>query len=180
MAWQIAAAFQVAGGLYSARAKRKAAREARRQATAEAAALRAEKFEVAALATEQHADRMEQFTDLVATNEALAAFMGRSGRSIQALQKREQRKYGKDVDRIRQQEARQKESLESQARAALASGRVKSQAYKSAATASLLTTFGKAATLAGPSSQKTNFGGSSGASSSTPKTGMKPPSEVLS
>jgi len=147
MAWAVAAAFQVAGGLGSARAKRKAAREARRQAAAEAAALRAEKFEVAALATEQHADRMEQFADLVATNEAFAAFMGRTGRSIQALQKREQRKYGKDVNRIRRQEARQKDSLESQALATIRSGRAKSRAYKSAATASLLTTFGKAAQL---------------------------------
>ena len=147
MVWTVAAAFQVAGGLGSARAKRKAAREARRQAAAEAAALRAEKFEVAALATEQHADRMEQFTDLVATNEAFAAFMGRSGRSIQALQTREQRKYGKDINRIRQQEARQKESLEAQAVATIRAGRAKSSAYKSAATASLLTTFGKAAEL---------------------------------
>ena len=38
MVWQVAAAFQIAGGLGSARAKRKAAREARRQAAAEAAA----------------------------------------------------------------------------------------------------------------------------------------------
>jgi hypothetical protein len=106
--------------------------------------------------------------------------MGRSGRSIQALQKREQLKYGKDVDRIRQQEARQKESLESQAKAALAAGRVKSRTYKSAATTSLLTTFVKAAALEGSSPQKTNFGGSSGASSPAPKAGMKSPNEVLS
>lgn len=180
MVWQVAAAFQLAGGLYSARAYGKAAREAIQQSKAQAAALRRQKLDVAVLASEQHADRMDQFADLVATNEAFAAFMNRSGRSIQALQKREQQKYGKDVDRIRKQEAKQKDALESEALATLAAGRARSRQYKSAAASSLLTTFGKAATLIGPSSSSTTRGGSSGASSPTPKTGMRPPEEVLS
>jgi hypothetical protein len=146
MAW-VAAAFQVAGGLASARAKRKASRAARREAEAQAAEFRRQIFEVAQLATEQHEQRSEQFTELVAQNEAMAAFMGRTGRSISALRKEEERRYGRDVSRLRAQEERDKQKLEKQAKTTIARGRVTSDVYRQQARATLLDTAYKASTL---------------------------------
>ena len=147
MAWQVAAAFQVAGGLKSAKAKRKASRAAKREAEAQAAEFRRQTFEVAQLATEQHEQRSEQFKELAAYNEAMAAFMGRTGRSISALRKEEERRYGRDVNRLRAQEEREKQKLEKQAETTLARGRVTSDVYRQQARATLFDTAYKVASL---------------------------------
>jgi hypothetical protein len=148
MAWQVAAAFVVAGGLGSSRAKRKAARAARREAEAQAREIRAQKADVALAATQQHENRMLQFEELVNYNEAVNAYMGRTGRSVAALREREQRLYGKDVDRIRFQEQREKDRLEKEAQAVIRRGRASSDAYKTQARLSLFETAYKAASLA--------------------------------
>jgi hypothetical protein len=147
MAWTAAATFATASGLFSGGQKRKAAREARRQAELQAAEFRRQKFDVAQLATQQHEQRSEQFKELTAYNEAMAAFMGREGRSISALRKEEQRRYGRNVDRIRSQEQREKDKLEKQAETTIARGRVSSKAYKAQATASLFDTAFKVASI---------------------------------
>jgi hypothetical protein len=179
MAWQVAAAFQVAGGLGSARAKRKASRAAKREAEAQAAEFRRQTFEVAQLATEQHEQRSEQFKELAAYNEAMAAFMGRTGRSISALRKEEERRYGRDVNRLRAQEEREKQKLEKQAETTLARGRVTSDIYKAQAKASLLNTAFAAASLYQPPGAKATIGGTSsgggtGVNVQSSKTGMSP------
>ena len=147
MAWEVAAAFQVAGGLGSARAKRKAARAARREAEAQAAEFRRQKFDIAELATQQHEQRSEQFKELASYNEAMSAFMGRTGRSIAALRKEEERRYGRDVTRIRAQEEREKQRLEKQAKTTIARGRVTSDVYRQQARATLFDTAYKVSTL---------------------------------
>ena len=148
MAWQVAAAFAVAGGLGSSRAKRKAARAARREAQAQAREIRAQKADVALAATQQHENRMLQFEELVNYNDAVNAYMGRTGRTVAALRKREERTYGKDVTRIRFQEQREKDRLEKEAQAVVRRGRASSDAYKTQARLSLFETAYKAASLA--------------------------------
>ena len=156
MVWQVAAAFQVAGGFMSAGAKKKAGKAALREARMQAAEIRRQKFDVALLATQQHENRMDQFKDLVATNEAYAAFMNRSGRSLRALQKAEERKYGKDIDRIRLQESREKDKLEREAVATIERGYATSKAYKAAANATMFNAIASAATLSIPTTSNAN------------------------
>lgn len=148
MAWTAAATFATASGLFSSKQKRKAAREAMRQAKLQAAEFRRQKFDVAQLATQQHEQRSEQFKELTAYNEAMTAFMGRTGKSIDALRKEENRRYGRDVERIRSQEQREKDRLEKQAETTIARGKVTSDVYKAQAKASLFDTAFKVASIA--------------------------------
>lgn len=152
--WQIAAAFSLAGGLRSAKEYRKAGAAALADARAQAAEIRKQKQDVAMIASQQHENRMEQFAELVATNEAYAAYMGRTGRSIQALQKAEQRKYGRDVDRIRGQEAGEKDRLDREASSTVARGEASNKSYRSAARGSVFNAVSSAAMLSIPSSSK--------------------------
>jgi len=145
MAWQIAAAFALGSGLSSRSAKRKAARAARREAYRQATRIRAQKTEVALAATQQHLDRMEQFEELSNYNEAMNAFMGRTGRSVSALRKKEESVYGRDVTRMRYQEAREKDRLEEEAKAVIARGRVTADTYNTQARLSLFETAYKTA-----------------------------------
>lgn len=147
MGWPIAAAFAIAGGFKSAQQQRKAGSVALGEAKAQAAEIRRQKFDVALLASQQHQDRMEQFKDLVAYNEAAAAYAGRTGRSLAALRKREERKYGRDVSRIREQEAREKERLEKEAVSTVRRGEVDRKTYREQARGTLLGTAYKAASL---------------------------------
>lgn len=145
--WQIGALLSVAGGLQSARQLRKAGSAALLESKAQASEIRRQKQDIALLASQQHQDRMEQFADLVAYNDAATAYMGRTGRSIAALRKREERLYGRDVTRIREQEAREKEAAEKQAAATEARGVSAQKAYKQQAKTSLLQTAIKAGDL---------------------------------
>ena len=140
MAWQIAAAFAAASGFRSAASQRKAGSIAMREARAQAAEMRRQKFDVALAASQQHENRMEQFRDLVAYNEAAAAYAGRTGRSLAALRKREEKLYGRDVTRLRQQEQREKESLEKEAQVTERRGRVDRNVYREQAKSTLLGT----------------------------------------
>lgn len=144
--WQIAtAAIALGSGLSARSAKRKAARMARLEAKRQAKEIRLQKFDVALAATQQHENRMDQFKELTDYNEAMNAYMGRTGRSISALQKKEQSVYGKDVTRLRLQEQREKERLEKEAKAVIARGRVTSDTYKTQARLSLFDTAYKVA-----------------------------------
>lgn len=158
MAWQLALA--VGSGLMSYGSSKRAAREAKRQAELQAAAILRQRFAVEELATQQHVDRMESFRDLVNTNNAYAAYMGRSDRSIQALRKEEGRKYGRDVDRIKEQSRREIQKLRDEAQAVREQGRVTSRQYKNAANATLFNTAVSAATTLGktPSNETTLVG----------------------
>lgn len=127
--------------------KRKASRAAKREAKMQAAEYRRQKFDVAEFATQQHEDRSAQFAELNAYNEAITAYMGRTGRSITALRKEEARRYGLDVERIRRQEEREKERLEKQAQTTIARGRVTSDVYRQQARATLFDTAFKIASL---------------------------------
>ena len=147
MGWAIAAAFATAGGLESARQQRKAGKVALREARAQAAEIRRQKFDVAEMATQQHQQRMEQFKELVSYNEAAAAYAGRTGRSLAALRKREERLYGRDVSRIREQEAREKERLEKEAVITERRGKVSRDVYRERSRSTLLGTAYKAASL---------------------------------
>jgi hypothetical protein len=147
MAWQIATAFAIAGGLGSSSAKRKAARAAMREARAQAAEIRRQKFDVALLASEQHQDLMEQFSELSSYNQAVAAYAGRTGRSLQALRKSEERKYGQSVTRLRQQEQREKESLEREAKATEQRGVQARKDYRAQARSTLFDTAYRTSTL---------------------------------
>ena len=80
MGWFVAAAFATASGLASASAERKAGKVAQREARAQAAEIRRQKFDIERLASQQHQDRMEQFKDIVSANAAAAAMTGRTGR----------------------------------------------------------------------------------------------------
>lgn len=113
--WQVAIA--AAGAFQSASASRKAGKAALREARAQAAEVRLQKQDVALLATQAHEDQQAQFAEMVAYNTAAAAAGGRAGRSVSALKKREQQAYGKSVDRLRLQEAREKTALEKEAQA---------------------------------------------------------------
>ena len=94
--WQ--AALAVGSGLMSYGSSKRAARAARREAERQAAEILKQRFDVQEITTQQHMQRSEQFDELIASNIALSAFMGRGDRSIQALRKEEARRYGVDVD----------------------------------------------------------------------------------
>lgn len=154
MGWQLALA--VGSGIASYGASKRAAREAKRQAERQAAAILRQRFAVEELATQQHVDRMESFRDLVNTNNAYAAYMGRSDRSIQALRKEEGRKYGRDVDRIKEQSRREIQKLRDEAQAVREQGRVTSKQYRNAANATLFNTAVSAATMLGSTPSTTS------------------------
>jgi hypothetical protein len=154
MGWQLALA--VGSGLMAYGSSKRAAREAKRQAERQAAAILLQRFAVEELATQQHVDRMESFRDLVNTNNAYAAYMGRSDRSIQALRKEEGRKYGRDVDRIKEQSRREIQKLRDEAQAVREQGRVTSKQYRNAANATLFNTVISAATMLGSTPSTTS------------------------
>lgn len=120
----------LAGGLESAKQQRRAGKAARREAELQAQAILRQREAVSRLADQQHFDRLAQLKDLAATNESFAAFMGRSDRSIKALEKREQRKYAEDVKRIRLQEALEISKLEEEADVERRRGENLSKQYK--------------------------------------------------
>ena len=147
MVWQVALGLQVAGGLQSARSSRKAAKAALREARAQAAEVRLQKQDIALLATQQHEQASEAFAEQVAYNAAAVAAGGRAGRSVSALRKREERLYGRDVDRIRLQEAREKSAAEKEAQAIESRGVQARKAYRSQARSTLFDTAYKTADL---------------------------------
>jgi len=147
MVWQVALGMQVAGGFMSSRAKKKAGKAALREARAQAAEVRLQKQDVALLATQQHEQALEAFAEQVAYNAAAMAAGGRTGRSAAALRKREQRLYGRDVDRLRLQEAREKAALEKEAKAIERRGVQARKSYRAEARRTLFDTAYKAADL---------------------------------
>lgn len=145
--WQVALAMQVAGGFMSSRSSKKAGQAALREARAQAAEVRLQKLDVALLATQQHEQASEAFAEQVAYNAAAVAAGGRTGRSAAALRKREQRLYGRDVDRLRLQEAREKNALEKEAKAIESRGVQARKSYRAQARSTLFDTAYKTADL---------------------------------
>lgn len=145
MAWQIVAA--VALGSAQAGAQKAAGAAAYRESLRQAAEIRKQRFGIQELTVQQHLQRMEQFKDLQSTNNAYAAFMGRSDRSIAALRSEERRRYGQDISRLQEQERRDLEKVESEAQAEVGRGKVAKKAASQAATATMLGTLGSAALM---------------------------------
>jgi hypothetical protein len=127
--------------------QRKAGKAARREAELQAQSILRQRKAVSRLADQQHFDRLMQLKDLASTNEAFAAFMGRSDRSIKALQKREQRKYAEDVRRISLQEAMELGRLEEQADVERRRGENLSKQYKIQSRGTTVSSLLKAADL---------------------------------
>lgn len=167
MAWQLALA--VGSGIASYGASKRAAREAKREAERQAAEIRKQRFDVQEITTQQHRQRSEQFQETGSSNAALAAFMGRGDRSIQALRREEARRYGVDVDRLREQERREIENIERQAEQTRRQGSIAAKQYKTQATASLFNTALTAASLY-KAPTTTTMGGNV----QSPKIGMSP------
>lgn len=140
-------AIAIGSGIVGYGGSKRAAREAKREAERQAAEIRKQRFDVQEITTQQHRQRSEQFDELIASNIALAAFMGRGDRSIQALRKEEARRYGVDVDRLREQERREIENIERQAEETRRQGRITAQQYKTQARQSLFNTALTAASL---------------------------------
>lgn len=151
--WQ--AALAVGSGIASYGASKRAAREAKREAERQAAEIRKQRFDVQEITAQQHMQRSEQFQETGSSNAALAAFMGRGDRSIQALRREEARRYGVDVDRLREQERREIENIERQAEQTRRQGSIAAKQYKTQATASLFNTALSVATLYAPSGSTT-------------------------
>ena len=145
MAWQIYAA--VALGSMQAGAQKAAGAAAYRESLRQAAEIRKQRFGIQELTVQQHLQRMEQFKDLQSTNNAYAAFMGRSDRSIAALRSEERRRYGQDISRLQEQERRDLEKVESEAQAEVGRGKVAKKAASQAATATMLGSLGSAALM---------------------------------
>tara|TARA_R100000654_G_scaffold35688_6_gene61170 strand:+ start:4666 stop:5232 length:567 start_codon:yes stop_codon:yes gene_type:complete len=152
MSWQIAAAIAgVAMGVAGAGQTRAAGQVARTQARLQAIEIRKQRFGLQEQALQTQQQRLEQFEDLVNTNAAFAAFMGRSDRSIRALQKQEARKYSTDVRRIQAQAQREIDKLNLQARTEEQRGESAKQIASYNANAQLVSTIGSAAMLYGTS-----------------------------
>lgn len=145
--WQVALGLQVAGGFMSSKSSKKAGKAALREARAQAAEVRLQKQDVALLATQQHEQASEGFAEQVAYNAAAVAAGGRAGRSVSALRKREERLYGRDVDRIRLQEAREKAALEKEAQAIERRGVQARKSYRAQGRSTLFDTAYKTADL---------------------------------
>lgn len=145
MAWQIVAA--VALGSMQAGAQKKAGAAAYRESLRQAAEIRKQRFDIEELAAQQHVDRMMSFRDLQSTNNAYAAFMGRSDRSIAALRNEEARRYGRDVDRIREQERREGVRINREAEETVRQGQIANKQYKAAAKATMFNTLASAAMM---------------------------------
>ena len=143
--WKVVIA--AAGAFQSASASRQAGQAALREARAQAAEVRLQKQDVALLATQAHEDQQAQFAEMVAYNTAAVAAGGRVGRSAAALKKREQQLYGKSVDRLRLQEAREKAALEKEAQAIERRGVQARKSYRAQARNTLFDTAYKASSF---------------------------------
>ena len=175
MGWAIAAAIAVGSGIAGAGQTRAAGQEARTQARLQAIEIRKQRFGFQEQALQTQQQRMEQFEDLVNTNAAFAAFMGRSDRSIRALQKREARKYSTDVRRIQAQAQREIDKLNLQARVEEQRGESAKRVASYNANAQLISTIGSAAMLYGVGSGSPSTSGSTTTSTSSyPNPGMVP------
>ena len=141
------AAISIGSGLLGASSARKAGKAAMQQARMQAAEIRKQRFDISELATQQHLDRSMQFKELQSQNTAMAAFMGRSDRSIQASSRYEGAKYSIDVQRLREQERRDIAANESQARQTEAGGKMAQKQYNQQATGALFNTALTAAAL---------------------------------
>jgi len=145
MGFALAAA--IGFGSASSSAQKKAGAAAEAEARRQAAEIRKQRFDVEELAAQQHVDRMMSFSDLQRTNNAYAAFMGRSDRSIAALRNEEARRYGRDVDRIREQERREGVRINREAEETVRQGQIANKQYKSAARATMFNTLASAAMM---------------------------------
>lgn len=170
MGWQLAAAIAVGSGIMAAGQTRAAGQVARTQARLQAIEIRKQRFGLQEQALQTQQQRMEQFEDLVNTNAAFAAFMGRSDRSIRALQQKEARKYSTDVRRIQAQAQREIDKLNLQARVEEQKGDVAREVASYNANAQLISTIGSAAMLYGVGSG----GSSTSANTSTAGLGGSP------
>ena len=160
MGWAIAAAIAVGSGIAGAGQTRAAGVAARNQARLQAIEIKKQRFGLQEQALQTQQQRMEQFEDLVNTNAAFAAFMGRSDRSIRALQKREARKYSTDVRRIQAQAQREIDKLNLQARVEEQRGDAAKKVASYNANAQLISTIGSAAMLYGVGSGSPSTSGS--------------------
>lgn len=137
------AAVSAAVGVYSAvsgaSASRKAGKAAANAAKVNAANLEKQRFAIREIATQDHESLMEQFNSMRSYNNAMAAFSGRSDRSIAALRKNANRLYGRDITRLREDEERNVAQVLSDAAAIRAGGQAQERQYRAQATASLLT-----------------------------------------
>jgi hypothetical protein len=173
--WQVALAIGM--GIASYGSSKRAAADAKRQAGRQAAEIRKQRFDVQELTAQQHLQRSEQFEETGSSNVALAAFMGRSDRSIQALRKEEARRYGLDVSRLREQERREIENIERQAEETRRQGRITAKQYKTQANQTLFNTALTTASLyKAPTTPPggTSLGGGTGVNMQSSKVGMSP------
>ena len=159
MPWQLAAAIAVGSGIAGAGQMRAAGQAARTQSRLQAVEIRKQRFGLQEQALQTQQQRLEQFEDLVNTNAAFAAFMGRSDRSIRALQQKEARKYSTDVRRIQAQAQREIDKLNLQARVEEQRGDVAREVASYNANAQLISTIGSAGMLYGMSGGSASGGG---------------------
>ena len=151
MPWQLAAAIAVGSGIAASEQQKAGGAAARTQSRLQAAEIRKQRFAIQEVALQNQQQRLEQFEDLVNTNEAFAGFMGRSDRSISALKKREATKYSTDVRRIQAQASREIKKLSTQARVEEQRGDVQKKIADYNAKATLISSVGSAAMIYGSS-----------------------------
>lgn len=149
MAWQLAAAVAVGSGFLGAGQQRAAGQAARTEARLQAIEIRKQRFGIEEIALQQQQQLFSNFSELINTNAAVAAYMGRTDRSIRAIQKREADKYSTDVRRVQAQKRREIDKLSSQALTMERRGDTARDAASYNANATLFSTIGSAAMIYG-------------------------------
>lgn len=136
----IAAGISIASGILGGRSKRKAARNARREAARQADEILLQIGMVEERAAQEHTDMQEQLQEMESYNAAAAAHAGRTDRSIKAIKQAAREKYGRNIDRLRAGVDRERESIKRESAAVRRAGANAASVYKSQARASLLDT----------------------------------------
>ena len=140
VAWAaVSAGVGVVSAIGGFSSSRKAAKAARQAAQISAANLEKQRFAIREIATQDHESLMEQFNSIRSYNNAMAAFSGRSDRSIAALRQNANRLYGRDITRLREDEERNVAQVLSDAAAIRAGGQAQARQYRAQGVASLLT-----------------------------------------
>ena len=149
MPWQLAATLAVGSGVMAAGQQRAAGQAARSEARLQAIEIRKQRFGIEEIALQQQQQLFANFSELINTNAAVAAYMGRTDRSIRAIQKQEAEKYSTDVRRVQSQKRREIDKLGSQALTMERRGDTAREVASYNANATLFSSFGSAAMIYG-------------------------------
>lgn len=145
----VAAAFGVKSARDTRKASKSAAKAAVQDAEAQAKLQREQIIQIGLFAEQQHFDRLRDMSQMTKEVDAVAAFMNRQDRSVDAIKRKLKKDFGEDIRRSTTQTLLQQYQISLGADATEARGIAQSRAIKSQGRAQAVSTGLQVASLIG-------------------------------